>query len=57
MVYAGADGKPEYVERAVGHLKTAAGWFVTPESLYWRVKLLYNKWVSIILSGVKDIPN
>ncbi|MBD5476531.1 MAG: beta-glucosidase [Lachnospiraceae bacterium] len=44
MVRAGADGEPEFVERPAGFSKTAAGWPVTPECLYWGVKFLYERY-------------
>ena len=44
MVRAGADGEPEFVDRPAGFSKTAAGWPVTPECLYWGVKFLYERY-------------
>lgn len=44
MIRAGADGKPEYVDRKPGYPRTAAGWPVTPECLYWGVKFLYERY-------------
>ncbi len=41
-----ADGKQGFKEakRPVGHPKTAIGWPVTPESLYWAPKFLYERY-------------
>lgn len=44
MVRAGKDGEPEFVDRLAGFPKTAAGWPVTPECLYWGVKFLYERY-------------
>ncbi|MDE6845811.1 MAG: beta-glucosidase [Lachnospiraceae bacterium] len=44
MVRAGKDGEPEFVDRPAGFPKTAAGWPVTPECLYWGVKFLYERY-------------
>ena len=33
MIRCGADGDPEYVDRAPGTAKTGTGWPVTPEAL------------------------
>ena len=40
----GADGKPEEVKRYAGFPKTAMGWPVTPECLYWGPKFLYERY-------------
>ena len=37
------------VPRPVGHAKTAIGWPVTPESLYWAPKFLYERYQTPIL--------
>ncbi len=44
VVRAGADGEPAFVDRPAGFPKTAAGWPVTPECLYWGVKFLYERY-------------
>ncbi len=44
MVRAGADGEPAFVDMPAGFPKTAAGWPVTPEGLYWGVKFLYERY-------------
>lgn len=44
MIRANADGDPEFVDRPAGFPKTAAGWPVTPECLYWGVKFLYERY-------------
>lgn len=41
---AGADGTPEYVDRYAGFPKTGIQWPVTPESLYWGPKFLYERY-------------
>lgn len=43
-IRAGENGEPEDVEREQGSPKTAAGWPVTPECLYWGVKFLYERY-------------
>ena len=43
-VKAGADGKPEFVERKPGFPKTAIQWPVTPEALRWGPKFLYERY-------------
>lgn len=40
----GPEGKPEEVSRACGFPRTAAGWPVTPECLYWGPKFLYERY-------------
>lgn len=40
----GADGKPEVVVQKPGAPKTAMGWPVTPECLYWGPKFLYERY-------------
>lgn len=40
----GADGMPEVVGRYPGFPKTAMGWPVTPECLYWGPKFLYERY-------------
>lgn len=40
----GEDGKPQVVEREPGFPRTAVGWPVTPECLYWGPKFLYERY-------------
>lgn len=40
----GPDGRPEIVERYAGFPRTAIGWPVTPECLYWGPKFLYERY-------------
>lgn len=40
----GEDGKPEEVKRYEGFPKTAMGWPITPECLYWGPKFLYERY-------------
>lgn len=40
----GADGKPEAVDRYPGFPRTANGWPITPDSLYWGPKFLYERY-------------
>ena len=45
MVRAGKDGEPEFVSRYEGFPRTAISyWPVTPESLYWGPKFLYERY-------------
>ena len=44
IVRAGADGEPEMIPAPEGAPKTAAGWPVTPECLYWGVKFIYERY-------------
>ena len=51
----GKDGKPEEVKRYEGFPRTAIGWPVTPECLYWGPKFLnerYGKPVYITENGI-----
>lgn len=41
---AGAEGRPEYVERPVGAPRTALNWPVTPECLYWGPRMLCERY-------------
>lgn len=43
-VRAGADGEPEFVNRAPGFPKTAADWPVTPEAFYYGIKFLTERY-------------
>ena len=48
---AGAEGKPELVRWPAGFPRTAIGWPVTPEALYWGPKMLYERYgLPIIIS-------
>ena len=40
----GRDGRPELVKRYAGFPRTANGWPVTPEALYWGPKFLYERY-------------
>ena len=40
----GKDGKPEEVKRYEGFPRTAIGWPVTPQCLYWGPKFLYERY-------------
>lgn len=44
IIRAGKDGEPEFVDRAPGHPKTAAGWPITPECFYWGVRFLSERY-------------
>jgi beta-glucosidase len=37
-------GQPEKVEFPPGHPRTAIGWFIEPESLYWGPKFLFERY-------------
>lgn len=39
----------EYVERSIGYNRTANGWPVTPECLYWGPKFLYERYKKPII--------
>ena len=66
-----ADGRPELVRRYAGFPKTANDWPVTPESLYWGPKFLYERYQKpfyitenglschdvISLDGAVHVPN
>ena len=40
----GEDGRPEIVPRRPGFPRTANGWPITPEALYWGPKFLYERY-------------
>jgi beta-galactosidase len=40
----GADGMPEEIKRPEGSPRTAGGWPITPECLYWGTKFLYERY-------------
>ena len=40
----GQEGKPELVRRHEGFPRTANGWPITPEALYWGPKFLYERY-------------
>ncbi len=44
MVRQGQDGRPEIVKRYEGFPRTAIGWPVTPECLYWGPRFLYERY-------------
>lgn len=44
MIRAGENGEPEYVRRKPGSPRTAIGWPVTPECLYWGAKFLTERY-------------
>lgn len=43
-IKAGEDGEPVNTGREQGYAKTACGWPVTPESIYWGCKFLYERY-------------
>ena len=43
-VRAGADGKPEFCTRPVGHPRTAIGWPITPEAMVWGPRFLHERY-------------
>ena len=43
-VRAGADGEPEFVTRYDGFPRTSNNWPITPESLYWGPKFLFERY-------------
>lgn len=44
IIRAGADGEPEFLPLPDGLPKTAAGWPVNPECLYWGIKFIYDRY-------------
>lgn len=44
MFRCGADGKSEFVPRPAGWPRTAIGWSIMPEALYWGPKFLYERY-------------
>ena len=44
IIRAGKDGEPEFVPLPEGLPKTAAGWPVNPECLYWGIKFIYERY-------------
>lgn len=48
-VRAGADGEPEIVEHPAGFPRTALGWSITPEALYWGPRFLYERYKTPII--------
>ena len=44
MVRAGANGKPEFCPRAAGHPRTAIGWPITPESIEWGTRFIWERY-------------
>ena len=54
----GSGGTPELVRREDGHPRTAIGWSVSPEALYWGPKFFYeryNKPILITENGMSNI--
>jgi len=49
MVEADKEGKARMLTRKTGHPRTAIGWPVVPESLYWGPKFLYERYKLPIL--------
>lgn len=43
-VACGPDGRPTAVRRPAGHGKTAIGWAITPEALYWGPRFLHERY-------------
>ena len=44
IIRAGEDGEPEFAAPPEGAPKTAAGWPVNPECLYWGIKFIYDRY-------------
>jgi len=53
----GKDNCPEIVENKVGHAQTLNRWTVTPESLYWGPKFLYERYKKPILITENGLSN
>lgn len=43
-VRGGADGRPQKLEHPLGCARTTMDWAVTPDCLYWAVKMLYERY-------------
>ena len=43
-VQAGPDGEPVYMTRPAGHPRTAIGWPITPESMEWGPRFLWERY-------------
>lgn len=48
QIRCGSDGQPELVRRYDGFPRTAIGWPITPECLYWGPKFLYERYKKTI---------
>lgn len=48
-VQAGRDGRPEIVNPGVGYPRTACGWPITPECLYWGARFLHERYQTDIM--------
>ncbi|MCR4990936.1 MAG: beta-glucosidase [Lachnospiraceae bacterium] len=44
MIAKGPDGEPDFVKRPIGSPKTGCDWPVTPDCLYWGIKMLYDRY-------------
>lgn len=56
-VRAGADGKPEEIPGAAGEPMTAFPWTVSPESLYWGPRFLYERYRLPIIITENGLTN
>ena len=50
-VRAGADGEPEFVDRAPGFPKTGSDWPVTPEAFYYGIKFLTERYPCLLYTS------
>ncbi|MCR4788578.1 MAG: beta-glucosidase [Lachnospiraceae bacterium] len=44
LIAKGDNGEPDFVKRPIGSPKTGCGWPVTPDCLYWGIKMLYDRY-------------
>ncbi len=44
VVRAGADGKPQFCKRSAGYPHTAIGWPITPESMEWGTRFIWERY-------------
>ena len=56
-VRATKDGGREIVPEPMGHAKTACGWPVTPDALYWGPKFLYERYKTPIIITENGMAN
>jgi beta-glucosidase len=57
IVKAGADGKAVSIDFPTGHPRTAFGWPVLPETLYWGPKFFYERYHQPIVISENGLSN
>mgnify|MGYP005833428425 CR=1 FL=1 len=53
----GSDGKPEDVKKDEGYARTAIGWPVTPEALYWGPRFFYERYKKPVVITENGLSN